>query len=1249
MTQTKLPENLSTLVGVVELNRSLRAGQTALDWSGVSEAPEVVVRALLEGLSLDRNGEAIGAGTIPDELADLVIGICSGPGEADDGGEDPDPPLAVAPATALPAATPTQAAALREQLVEMVRADLLGPAGGDVEEVGESHVSDRYLVGMLAPRRRRPDEQAQDELALETSDEESGPAEQVGAAPSIFPSSMGLSFSLDREAIELVVSARWGHYQKAPSANAVTPTGQPKRVWKRRPAGGKVRLRFSDGPIEPVAPDPAQPKVTIQGIARNRDSGLVVTLFLVNGQDEAETERDQSWLYQVELEVADHGGRAVFTHRPPRELDGGLGDEAAAMAMLYRNRVEFAAGHGVAVRWDLAPGDTQRATRLLTVPFPDAEVAKMTPRTVEDDPNLGGLVLDMRTLGDATPAQLGQLLEPLPAAYEAWIGARRAASAEGRDGLAPHKKAAAAAMGRCQRSAQRIREGLDLLATDPAAAEAFRFANRAMALQRVRSLYSEARARGEAAEMATLDIPKNRTWFPFQMGFILQSLPGLTRLDHPDRSEAPDAVADLLWFPTGGGKTEAYLGLAAYTMALRRLQGIVEGRRSDVGVAVLMRYTLRVLTIQQFQRAATLLCACEVIRREEQERGERRFGDEPFRIGLWVGAKTTPNWTEHSAEALTQARGRGGQPSGAARGSPDQLEHCPWCGRKIDPGRDMEVEPYNQGAGRTLCYCGDPSGDCSFSRRAAPREGLPVVVVDEEIYRLLPSMLVATVDKFAQMPWNGSIQMLFGQVDGRCPRHGFRSSEIEDADSHPAAGRFGAARTERLERPLRPPDLVIQDELHLISGPLGTLTGLYETAVDALCTWEVGGRRVRPKVVASTATIRRAREQVNGIFARSVEVFPPHGLDVEDSFFALERRAEDAPGRRYIGICAPGRRLKAVLIRTYVAWLSAAQQLFNLQGRRADPWMTLVGYFGSIRELAGMRRLVEDDVRSRCRDMDRRGLARRKLGEPKELTSRIGSTDIPKLLARVELPFGMEAGPDGKKPPRPLDVLLATNMISVGVDVKRLGLMVVAGQPKTTAEYIQATSRVGRSHPGVVCTVYNWARPRDLSHFERFGHYHETFYQQVEATSVTPFSSRAIDRGLSALLVALVRLSETKFNPNSAASGIQRDDALVQMAIERIVRRAELVTGSKMVGDEVRAALKSRLDTWLYEARKTVGLAKLGYKMERDGSTRGLLDPPGLGRWKDFTCLTSLRDVEPNVNLVLDERPMDDRPLWRLP
>jgi hypothetical protein len=578
------------------------------------------------------------------------------------------------------------------------------------------------------------------------------------------------------------------------------------------------------------------------------------------------------------------------------------------------------------------------------------------------------------------------------------------------------------------------------------------------------------------------------------------------------------------------------------------------------------------------------------------------------------------------------------------------MKSCPWCGTTIEPGRDIRVSGYSGGTARTLMFCGDTRGTCLFSERQSPDEGLPVLVVDEEIYRRLPTLLIATVDKFAQMPWRGEVQMLFGQVDGFCPRHGFRSSEVEDADSHTSSGRLPATKTVP-HGPLRPPDLIIQDELHLISGPLGTLTGLYETAVDELCTWEVAGKRVRPKVIASTATVRRAEEQVHALFLRRVEVFPPQGLDASDSFFSIQRSPSEVPGRLYLGICAPGRRLKAVLIRVYVALLAAAQQLYDDSGKHADPWMTLVGYFGSLRELAGMRRLVDDDVRTRVFRMRRRGLASRSIGEPKELTSRLGSTEIPELLDRLALPFdpartapARGARGEARRGPRPIDVLLATNMISVGVDVPRLGLMACAGQPKTTAEYIQATSRVGRASPGLVVTVYNWARPRDLSHYETFAHYHATFYQHVEALSVTPFAPRAMDRGLAALLVALIRLTGTRFNPNEAAGTIDPEDPSVRHAIDVIARRAEGVEESKKLAESVRKMLESRVQHWSAEAAPKPGKPRLGYKSVRDGVTREMLKQAGMGAWEPFTCLNSLRDVEPTLDLVLEDGGLDDDP-----
>ncbi|MCI0663557.1 MAG: helicase, partial [Acidobacteria bacterium] len=420
------------------------------------------------------------------------------------------------------------------------------------------------------------------------------------------------------------------------------------------------------------------------------------------------------------------------------------------------------------------------------------------------------------------------------------------------------------------------------------------------------------------------------------------------------------------------------------------------------------------------------------------------------------------------------------------------------------------------------------------------------------------------------------------------------------------------------------------------SGPLGSLVGLYETAVDSLCSWEANGQTVRPKVIASTATIRQARDQIYKLFLRNVQIFPPQCIDIEDNFFSKQRETgERYPGRRYLGICAPGKRLKAALIRVYVAQLSAAQAMYEKYGSIVDPWMTLVGYFNSIRELGGMRRMIDDDVAARLQKMDRRGLAIRKYLVTRELTSRITSTDIPFILDQLEKAFDPTKTPQEIPPrERPIDVLLATNMISVGVDVSRLGTMITAGQPKSTAEYIQATSRVGRSKPGLVITVYNWARPRDLSHYEAFENFHARFYQHVEALSLTPFSSGAVDRGLAALLVSLVRLRGMEFNGNERAAVIQSSHPVVQEAIKSIAARAANVAGNQ-TGEFVEQFLKSKLDVWLKRAKPMQGGDTLGYKTDNQRQNIGLLQDPYSAAQGEFVCLQSLRNVEPLSNLIL--------------
>lgn len=1140
---------------------------------------------------------------------------------------------------------------IRDELDLLTRRELLGPFDGP-NEVIEDPPTIRYLVGMLAPPNEEIGGQQNDDFAKAgTTDDQDGRTElnQV-RSDSLFPSSIGITFTVDETVSTIEANVTWGWYERNARDDADTDSGEAGgRRWVRNHVSETISdLDIQSGPIKKRVVLPSQPDVYVQGISRVRNGQRVVSLFLVNGQTAPERNKDQAWLFQVAMKLRSLDGSPIFCKRTAvrvrQKLDVDQFFEEEEMAMIFRHDVEFAVGHGVAVHAETLPGDPWRAISLETVSIPTYDVPQQTA-SEQDDPGfeeLAGLETSMKALANADRSTITRLLNPLTKAYASWIVREEKKLSDPVERLEEYAEAVKRTIHRCRSTLKRIQAGIDLLKANEAAFSAFRFANEAMYLQRIHGLIAESQRRHQPKTFEELDAQtSNYRWRPFQLAFILLNLESVTDLKHKDRSDESKAIAELLWFPTGGGKTEAYLGLSAYVMAIRRLQGVIEGRPGDKGLAVLMRYTLRLLTLQQFQRAASLICACEKLRRDAVE----TWGSEPFRLGLWVGQKSTPNTTEQSARAVNQERGNSNSyGSVGSIGSPAQLTNCPWCGWKIDPGNDIHVESNAKGRGRTLIYCS--SYKCLFGTNKSAREGIPVIVVDEEIYQKLPTMMIATVDKFAQMPWNGRTQMLFGHVDSVCSRHGFKTSDIDDAESHPKKGEFPPAKTASHPN-LRPPDLIIQDELHLISGPLGSLVGLYETAIDELCSWVVDGKKVRPKIIASTATVRNAKNQVRRLFQRNVEVFPPPGTSASDNFFSIRRPTMDSPksrpGRRYIGICAPGKSIKAALIRVYTAQLSASQLLYDKYGKLVDPWMTLVGYFNSLRELAGMRRLVEDDVQNRLRHMDQHGLAKRKSPFIEELTSRKSSTDIPKVLDLMEAIFDPLLEEDRAKAVkekripdsrRPIDVLLATNMISVGVDIKRLGLMVVGGQPKNTSEYIQATSRVGRDRPGLVCTVYNWARPRDLSHYERFEHYHATFYQQVEAISVTPFAARALDRGLTALFVTLVRLAGREYNGNEQARNVDREHAYVKEAIETIVNRIKRIEGSDSLGEEVRQGLKQRLDEWMTIRQRT---PTLSFKGKRDGVTVNLLESAESGNWDTFTCLNSLRDVEESSSLILIE------------
>ena len=1184
---------------------------------------------------------------------------------------------------------------IRELLQLAAMDDLLGPAGGPRERIVDMGVRDRYLVGKLAPREAaqggiegldgplanddfetpteatapgRHEPGAEFGTATGRVEPESDSADEIDAASnqSLVPSSFGMTFCVDGDADRIEIEACWGRYERVPNDEheLLKSNGQKATVWQRIHCGGKIVLPLIEGVIPHQAPDNQFPEVRVQGSirAKNANGDRLVTLFLVNAQEEPDTNRDTAWVFQPELIVRsdkDATKRAIFRRRPVLDADG-MDLEREALEMIYRNRVEFAVGHGVAVHAETAE-DVTLATEVRTTVMPQYEVqVTETPGLDPSDrPAMREMVssglLDMQRLATLEIDPLVDALSMLTKDYAAWIDEQRArvgAEVTGYDTQSQQ------AMDRCQEIHTRLQQGIDTLKGNEKALAAFRFANHAMATQRVRSQYALAMRRGENVTIDKFDVLKNRSWRPFQLAFLLLSIPSLADPTHPDRVQPVESYADLLWFPTGGGKTEAYLGVAAFTMAIRRMQGSLGDYDGSRGLAVIMRYTLRLLTLQQFQRATALICAMEVLRRETLAKGDESLGTEPFTIGLWVGNKVTPGSTEDSHRAIEDVRNPGKYNAGAA--SPAQLTSCPWCGSEVAPGRDVEVD---KGSGRTFVFCGDKKGRCDFSKGKSskqPHPGIPVLTVDEEIYHRPPTMMIATVDKFAMMAWRGQIRTLFGRVSGECERHGLLWPGCECNSGHRATKGLPAAVVKHTS-PIRPPDLIIQDEFHLISGPLGTMVGLYESAVDELCGWTLNGKTVKPKIIASTATVRKAKEQVNNVFMRRVSVFPPHGLDVEDNFFSVQRPIEEKPGRRYLGVCSPGSSRPAMLIRVYTAFLTAAQELFDHFGEPADPYMTMVGYFNSLRELGGMKRLAEDDVQTRSYRVkmsmvERPALAQRSISNIRELTSRVSSQDIPKYLDNLEVKFKSEFDTATGKyvtrwqegDTRAIDVVLATNMLSVGVDVNRLGLMAVNGQPKGTAEYIQATSRVGRSFPGLVCTVLTWARPRDLSHYETFEHYHATFYKHVEAQSVTPFSPRAMDRGLTGSLLSLMRLENDEFSPNEGAGQLaMSNQAEIVDAIKVLATRAGNVAEDNSRKQLAETELKERADEWAKEVSKGGRILAYEKRGPEKDKTVALIKSPGLQAWDNWTVPMSMREVEPGVRLIMNTSHITDDHDWK--
>lgn len=1192
--------------------------------------------------------------------------------------------------------TVSPSAIVRADLLTLVERELLGPRNGSEEEIKGTPRS-AYVVGALAPvtvdsslstatgsefgdpnetgiaiTDSDPEHSEQRGVPVNT-DEEPGAAEEdedrdegpKGALT--HPSSMGLRFQVPLDCGLLAVKASWGRYE---TYRREDKDGR-KVQWSRRVPFEKavevdVRGYTSHTALEPI---PLEDSVTLRVELFPREDRVIVELALSNDKVTDMNAPPGDWLFQTKLRVEANSGEAVFL--PARDVLGAGYDEQdeerQRLDLQYRHRLEFAIGRTTSVTWN-EPNDEdgngiRRAVSVETDWLPTADIPQTKPGSA------GKAVTSMRELSELSSEDVDEAFAPLVNGYLKWLDGQREIAKQ----LPTHlQEPAEEAIAEADLAAARLREGLDYLSSHPRALQAFRFMNRAMRDQRIRSQVAIRRAADDSESIAdALDAVEAKgdgaaSWRPFQLAFILLQIPALTDPAHAFRS-GDAANVELLFFPTGGGKTEAYLGLAAYTFAIRRLQGKLDTDEGALdggdGVAVLMRYTLRLLTSQQFQRAAALICAAELIRQEDSS----TWGEKPFTIGLWVGAAVSPKRFADAKSQVEEARSDTSKTFGL---TVLQLQRCPWCGTKIDPKRDLEVVGPTE---RIDVWCGDRRGECPFSSQGDSSGALPILTIDDEIYRNPPTFLLATVDKFARLAREGPAASLFGYVSEWCPRHGYR--HVDSVGSCKGAS-HNAIKGGRRDYPkvaiqpvdrLRPPDLIIQDELHLITGSLGTAVGLFENAIDLLCSYRRNGEVIRPLIIASTATVRNAEHQIQALYGRGVDMFPPQVLDVRDTYFSKEVPVSDhAPGRKYLGVCAHGIRLTLAEIRISEVLLLAGQKLLDEAGEAADPYMTTVAYFSATRELAGMRRYLDDDVTTRVtgntEPFPRRtnDFERLNIGE---LTSRISSEDISATLDKLSLPFtdrwstagrkkfldernaAREAGkPEPEWGIKPYDFVLATSMLQVGVDVPRLGLMLVVGQPKNTAEYIQASSRVGRdaSKPGLVVALSNWSRPRDMAHFEQFRHYHETFYAQVEALSVTPYSDTAMERGLMGVLVSVARVAQarlgTGLSPEMGAGKILGAMTKVAELIEQITARAMPAVEDADAAEKLRLKLIQRQDRWYGKADETKGA--LYYERIPPNTTAwSLLISPESTLIKPadqvFVVANSMREVQPELNLLV--------------
>lgn len=1066
---------------------------------------------------------------------------------------------------------------MRSEIVDFIRREFIGPdpIAPHIQENGEEILFNepprvRYSAGVLFPRntsQETTNKNLAEEVAeakiekdeeLVTGEHNIGDSsvsqfsvleqeeEEIGLANSFLPCAMGLSAFVKLPKDGFVINVKAGYYESR-DYTYLKDDDQfaTKKAYFRIPVDCELLVSNNqlpnvsgtsiDIPIFNINSEILPLKLNIRNRTPdlNRSEGLCLFTFTLINLNTVDSEniKHQDCFFQVTFSVSSN--ESCFVSQPTSSSLADKDDERSNR-LLFRNKKAYAVGHGCSPIWN--DNDTDSTSKIIAEPLPTYEIKPIVPN------ELKSVALKMYDLSDLTNTDITKNLDELNSEYEKWILeqekiANSELSGELLDTAKKHIES-------CFNCLARMKQGVQLLNNDKNVNRAFRLMNRSMLMQQL-SYSIKTRdwivERGNIVGLTSATIPNLKdqstwrpglgSWRPFQLAFVLMNLNSMFDNKHQDRE-----IVDLIWFPTGGGKTEAYLGLSAFTIFLKRLKNPY-----DSGTTVLMRYTLRLLTAQQFQRAASLICACDLIRKEN----ETELGVDRITIGLWVGDDVTPSKRESARTIFSRME------DGREEENPFIVIKCPSCGAQMGIIKNVNnnrVKGYKRRptiGGQTIVYQCDNS-DCEFS---TPTYNLPLVVIDEDIYSVPPTLLIGTVDKFAMLTWRPDARSIFG----------FREEER-----------------------ITPPELIIQDELHLISGPLGSMVGLFETMIEELCSIN----NIKPKIVASSATISRAKEQINSLYGRgiaNVNIFPSQCLNAGDSFFAYEDKSQ--AGRLYVGIFASALPSHATAqVRFMSSLLQSVKSIKVSDEKDRDPYWTVLNYFNSIRELGHAATLIRADIREYMNSIwhrkQIRGDERRFVNRDIELTSRISSSEITDYLEQLSKSW------TGEKTDYPVDVCLATNMISVGVDIPRLGLMTVIGQPKTTSEYIQATSRVGRSKigPGLVFTIYNCSKPRDRSHYEHFQEYHSKIYSKVEPTSVTPFSTPARERALHSILIGLIRYYsvENRERPRPFPK-----NEVIERVKSIIIDRVSLIDHEEV--EKTLALLNEKLNYWKNELPLSYG------------------------------------------------------------